>query len=102
LNDNVLCGYGYEGEVFKKIFERQFQDKLDDFFTLTLPDSPKDHIGFVCRAASHVFLMDGAGKVYKNFPLAGTTAFEVTDFFGEGVPVLIVANGASVYTYKLR
>jgi hypothetical protein len=102
LNDNVLCGYGYVGEEFKKLFERKFQDKLDDFFTITLPNTQKQHIGMVCRASTQVFLMDGMGKVYRNFPLAGTTPFKVTDFFGEGIPVLIVANGASVYTYKLK
>ena len=102
LNDKVLCAYGYEGEEFKKIFERTFQDKFDDFFIVNLPEGKKQHIGMVCRAATQVFLMDGLGKVYRNFPLAGTTPFSVTDFFGEGIPVLIVANGASVYTYKLK
>ncbi len=102
LNNKNLCGFGYEGETFKKIFERQFQDNIDEFFIVSLPEGKKDHIGFTCRAASHVFLMDGLGKVYKNFPLAGTTPFQVTDFFGEGIPVLIVANGASIYTYKLK
>jgi hypothetical protein len=67
-----------------------------------MPNNQKQHIGMVSKDATQVFLMDGAGKVYKNFPLAGTTAFEISDFFGEGVPVLIVANGASVYTYKLK
>jgi hypothetical protein len=101
-SDKTLCIYGYEGEEFKKVSERVFQDPIKDFFIVKLPDGKKEHIGFVSQTTNQVFLMDGAGKVYKNFPLAGTTAFQVTDFFGEGVPVLIVANGASVYTYKLK
>lgn len=101
-SDKTLCIFAYEGEVFKKIFGREFQDPIKDFFTVQLPDGKKEQIGFVSQTTNQVFLMDGAGKVYKNFPLAGTTAFQITDFFGEGVPVLIVANGASVYTYKLK
>jgi hypothetical protein len=46
--------------------------------------------------------MDGAGKIYKEFPLGGTTSFQLCNFFGEDVNTLVVANGASVYTYKLK
>lgn len=102
LSKNTITTFGYEGESFQKVFERSFQDSIAHIFPVALPNTPKRHIGFVLANNAQVFLMDGAGKVYRNFPLAGTTPFEVTDFFGEGVPVLIVANGASVYTYKLR
>lgn len=102
LNKNMIVVYGYNGEVFGKVFERKFQDNIDDIQVIKMPDTQKNHIGFVSKNATHVFLMDGIGKVYRNFPLAGTTAFQITDFFGEGIPVLIVANGASVYTYKLK
>lgn len=102
LNNNVLACHGYDGETFKPYFTYKFQDKIDEIFPVTFPNRTKKYIGLTCKASAHIFLMDGAGKIYKEFPLGGTTAFQLCNFFGEDVNTLVVANGASVYTYKLK
>ena len=102
LNNNVLACYGYDGETFRKFFEHKFQDTIDDIFSIDFPKKEKHYIGLTCKASAHVFLMDGIGKMYKEFPLGGSTPFTLCNFLGEDITTLIVANGASVYTYKLK
>ncbi len=102
LNNNVLACHGYDGETFKPFFTYKFQDKIDEVFPVTFPNRSKKYIGLVCKASAHIFLMDGTGKIYKEFPLGGTTSFQLCNFFGEDVNTLVVANGTSVYTYKLK
>ncbi len=102
LNDNQLACYGYNGEAFQKFFDHKFQDKIDDIFPIQFPNKAKSYIGLTCKASAHVFLMEGSGKIYKEFPLGGTTPFQLCSFFGEDMTTLVVANGASVYTYKLK
>lgn len=102
LDANKITCKGYQGEEFVTFFEKQFKDPISEFFVIKLPGETKSQIGVVSKSATQIYLINGAGKLYRDFPLAGTTPFEITDFFGEGIPALIVANGSSVYIYKLR
>ncbi len=101
LDGNTLTCRGYNGAAFTKFFEVKSEEKIDDIFVVKLPQQEKSYIGYVSKSASRIYMINGSGEAYRNFPLSGTTSFEITDFFGDGVPSLIVANGSSVYIYKL-
>ena len=62
----------------------------------------KAFLGTVCAAKNQISLLDGTGKLLPQFPLEGTTAFSIVDLLGDGKPVVLVGNGASVVAYSLE
>ena len=98
---NISCK-GYNGASFSKFFDYKSEEKVDDIFTFKLPGEDKSYVGYICKSISKVFLLQPSGQLHKDFPLAGTTPFRISDFFGDGKTSLIVANGASVYIYKMQ
>ncbi|GEM_PF-856272 len=101
LNGNDLTVYFYEGKNFKKAFRYQFGQPQDAVFAVEWAKR-KAFTGTVCEAKSQISLLDGQGKLLPQFPLAGTTAFSVVDLLGDGKPVVVTGNGASVVAYALE
>ena len=46
--------------------------------------------------------MNGAAQVFPDFPMAATTPFQVANLYEDGKDILIVANGNSIFAYKLK
>ncbi|MBK9013708.1 MAG: hypothetical protein IPM82_06255 [Saprospiraceae bacterium] len=101
LSGSDLTVYFYEGKNFKKAFRYQFGQPQDAVFPVEWAKR-KAFTGTVCEAKSQISLLDGQGKILPQFPLAGTTAFSVADLLGDGKPVVVAGNGASVVAYSLE
>ncbi|MEM6725313.1 MAG: hypothetical protein AAF598_14830, partial [Bacteroidota bacterium] len=82
--------------------EYQFPHLQDQVFEVKLPNTEASVIGTLSLGQQEIQLLDAAGQLYPDFPLAGTTRFQVADLYGYGRLILIVANGAEVYAYRLR
>jgi hypothetical protein len=101
LGGNVLAANFYEKSSFKKAFKHDFEQPQDAVFAVQWAGRDKSFIGTVCEAKSQISLLDGKGELLSQFPLAGTTPFSIVDLLGDGKPVVIVGNGASVVAYGL-
>ncbi len=101
LSGSDLAVYFYEGQKFKKAFSYQFSQPQDAVFGVDWAKR-KAFTGTVCEAKSQISLFDGQGKLLPQFPLAGSTAFSIVDLLGDGKPVAIAGNGASIVAYSLE
>jgi hypothetical protein len=106
LSGSDLVAYFYEGGNFKKAFKYKFAQPQDAVFAVewTKPQGGKRKAftGTVCEEKSQISLLDGQGKLLPQFPLAGTTPFSIVDLLGDGNPVVVAGNGASVVAYSLQ
>ncbi len=97
LSENEIVAYDHS----EKILSHQFEENQSDLFTIKTKNSIKSRIGTLSRAKRRIYLLDENGLPYPNFPIAGTTPFVMEDLFGENKEVLVVANGNSIYAYRL-
>lgn len=102
LSGADLAVYYYEKTSFKKAYMFSFEQVQDAVFPVELGNQGKKFVGTVCAAKSQISLLDGTGKVLPQFPLAGTTAFGIVDLLGDGKPVIVTGNGATVVAYSLN
>ncbi len=100
-NKDLKINYYDEADNFKQSHHAKFPVNQQDLFTLQLPNNEKAYIGTVSNINNEIFLLDNEANFIKDFPLAGSTRFEITDFFGDGKNILIVANENLIYTYRL-
>lgn len=98
--DLLINYYDAKGK-FKKSFETKLPVKSHELFTLHLLDKEKAYIGTVSNINNEIFLLDNQLNLIDDFPLAGSTRFEITDFFDDGKKILTVANENLIYTYRL-
>lgn len=102
LSDSTLAAYYYHDDKFDTYFQHQFKHVQDFVFPVALPDQQKYFIGTLSSAKKQINLLTNEGNPYPDFPLAGTSEFTVVDLFDNEENVLVVANGESVYAYRLR
>mgnify|MGYP000085457692 FL=1 len=100
-NKDLKINYYDEADNFKQSHHAKFPVNQQDLFTLQLPNNEKAYIGTVSNINNEIFLLDNEANFIKVFPLAGSTRFEITDFFGDGKNILIVANENLIYTYRV-
>jgi hypothetical protein len=94
--------YFYNGEgKFTKFFNQEFKETQDDIFTVEMVGDTKSKIGTYSKDKKRIYLMNEKGELYADFPLAGTTRFEVVDLLEDQTNVLVVANDDVIYAYKL-
>lgn len=91
-----------EKNLFEKMSEYTFKEKQSQLFKVKMPENPKHNIGTLSKEAKKVYLFNGEGELFPDFPIAGTTPFKVTDLFDNGMNVLIVADKNAVFAYKLK
>ncbi len=106
LSGTDLAVFFYEKSSFKKAFKYAFEQPQDAVFAVEWAKpkgaNRKAFVGTVCEAKSQISLLDGTGKLLPQFPLAGTTAFSIVALLGDGKPVVLAGNGASVVAYSLE
>lgn len=101
LSEESLKVSYYAGKDFKTAFEHKFDRRQDEVFPMQWGSRSKAMLGTVCREHRQINLLNDKGELLPQFPLAGTTSFQVVDLLGEGKPVALVGNGDSVYAYLL-
>jgi hypothetical protein len=81
-----------------------YYDELGDFrkkYQIQLPNQEKAYIATVSYLNNEIYLLDNKAEIIQDFPLAGSTRFEITDFFNDGKQILTVANDNMIYAYRL-
>ncbi len=102
LSEKDLTVYSYtkDGD-FAPLMNYTYQLAQDSIFEVQVPAYSQSMIGSMNKESHQINLIDGEGKNYPGFPLAGNSAFEVTNLFGNEQKILVVAFDESVYVYKL-
>ena len=101
--ENEIATYAYqEDDSFKKTFSVTTDSPVDALFPVTFPGKSNPVIGTMTREKGQINLYNAKGKRFKNFPLAGTTPFQIIKLYKSGENILIVGNGDSVFVYRLR
>jgi len=102
LVDTSLVVHFYEGTQFKPLYRTGFDTPQRDVLPVRVSGREKALVGTVSAKKQQIFLLQEDGKIYPDFPLAGTTRFFIADLFGNGQQILVVANGDSVYAYRVK
>jgi hypothetical protein len=87
--------------TFQKKYRITLPTNQDDLFPIQLDNQKKSYIATVSYQNNEIYLLNNKGKIIQNFPLAGSTRFEITDFFNDGKQILTVADDNMVYVYRL-
>jgi hypothetical protein len=102
-SESQLATYAYqEGGDFSKNFVIDTKNQVDELFVVSVPGRDKAVIGTVSKEKEQISLYSAEGKKFKDFPLAGSTAFRIVKLYKSGENILIVGKGDSVFVYRLR
>ena len=89
---------GYTGSTIRTIYSHTFPLEQDTVFAVD-----GHRIGTLNRSRRQIQLLQTDGIPHPDFPLAGTTAYSISDAFRQkGGQVLVVGDGSSVYAYTIR
>ena len=103
LSEQSLVTYTYtKSGRFEPVMDFVYPMAQDSIFTIEMAGLGKSLIGSYNEINATIHLVKGDGEVYPGFPLAGSTAFTVSPLFGTNTRILVVANGESIYAYKLQ
>lgn len=103
LSGNVLRASYYNAQNnFRSLYQLEFADKQDEICPVQIPGKDKSAVGVVSKALQQIQLLLPEGTVHPDFPLAGNTTFFIADLFGNGQNILVVANGDSMYAYRIN
>jgi hypothetical protein len=86
---------------FEVLRDIQLDDVQDGLCKVRLPDREKAGVGLISSGMNQIRLVLPGGKLHPDFPLAGDSAFFISDLFANGQQVLVVASGDSVYAYRV-
>lgn len=102
LTGNLLKVNYYNNAEIKPFLNYDFKQAQDEVFTVRPDTLTKSMIGTLDRTNKRIFLLNHQGKLYSDFPMSGTTAFDVVDLYNDRRKILVVAYENSVYAYQLR
>lgn len=102
MSGNHLVVYYYRGNTFEKLWEYTFEHPQDEIFAVRMPYQRKYSLGTLCKAKKQINLITYKGELYPDFPLAGTSKFQIVDMFKAREYVLIVGHEDSLYAYRLK
>ena len=101
LENNLLQIYFNHKNEFEQFGSFKFLDTPDLIFPIQSQNMGKAMIGSVNQKQEQIFLIDKKGNLHQDFPLAGTTPFELVNLFSENKKVVLVAVKDQVIAYEL-
>jgi len=98
-NNKLEIQYFHQGE-FQVYGNYQFSNTQDAIFPVQSKSMGKAMLGSFCKKQNQIFLLDKKGHLHPDFPLAGTTKFELLNLFSEDKNSILVADGDQVVVYE--
>ncbi len=99
-NNNLEIQY-YHQDEFQNFGTYQFSNSQDAIFPVQSKNMGKAMIGSLCKKQNQIFLFDKKGQLHPDFPLAGTTEFELVNLFSDDKNAIIVADGNQLVVYSM-
>ncbi len=100
LHQNKINGKYYEKNKLQNTFEYSFQNPQDTIFALDVNAFKEQVIASLSKAEKQINIIGSNGNLLPQFPLAGTTLFQITNFKNDE-NVLVVGHDNSVVAYRL-
>ncbi|MEM6967576.1 MAG: hypothetical protein AAF573_22620, partial [Bacteroidota bacterium] len=97
---NLKIFYRHQG-TFKKYGEYDFSTSPSSIFGVRSASMGKSQIGATDRILGQIYLFDKKGNLHPDFPLAGTTTFQLINWYQDDVNMVLVADGDVVVLYEL-
>ncbi len=101
LENNQLQIFYHHKNKFEASGNYKFSNPQNSIFAVQTKTMNKAMIGTLCKEQSQIYLLDKKGNLHDDFPLAGTTEFELVHLFSDDKKVVLVADGNQVVTYEL-
>jgi hypothetical protein len=87
---------------FKGFGNHRFSQEQSSLFEVNMPNTNKSRIGTFSEQSENIYLFNGRGNLFPDFPLSGTTPFQIEDLYNDGINVLVVGDKNAVFAYKLK
>ena len=100
LKNNELEIQYFHQDEFQVYGNYQFSNAQDAIFPVQSKSMGKAMLGSLCKKQNQIFLLDKKGQLHADFPLAGTTKFELLNLFSEDKNSILVADGDQVVVYE--
>ncbi|MFK8007275.1 MAG: DUF3352 domain-containing protein [Saprospiraceae bacterium] len=100
LKNNELEIQYFHQDEFQVYGKYQFSNNQDAIFPVQSKSMGKAMLGSLCKKQNQIFLLDKKGQLHADFPLAGTTKFELLNLFSEDKNSILVADGDQVVVYE--
>ncbi len=101
-SDSALAVYYYKDKDLERAFSMNLPGIADSLFSIKIPGIEKSALGMFNRKTRELMLVMPNGRMHPDFPLSGASAFTVCDLFDTRRRIVVVANEASVYCYRIR
>ncbi|MBK7870380.1 MAG: DUF3352 domain-containing protein [Saprospiraceae bacterium] len=102
LSDSLLSVHFYDKNKFKEGYRLKLNAVCDEVLAVHAPEMEKALVGAVSKSKRQIFLFNEEGQLIPGFPLGGNSTFFIADLLRNGQQVLVVANGDSVYAYRVK
>ena len=100
LKNNKLEIQYFHQDEFQVYGQYQFSNSQDAIFPVQSKSMGKAMLGSLCKKQNQIFLLDKKGQLHPDFPLAGTTKFELLNLFSDDKNSILVADGDQVVVYE--
>ena len=101
LKNNELEIIYYHQDQFQVFGSYQFSNSQDAIFSVRSKNMGKAMLGSLCKKQNQIFLFDKKGQLHADFPLAGTTQFQLLNLFSDDKNSVLVADGNQVVVYSM-
>ena len=103
MSKEQLGIYSYtKNNKFEGFGQHHFNNEQSHLFQIKMPQSNKFKIGTLSKTNQKAYLFNGKGQLFPDFPISGSTPFEIEDLFDDGVNVLVIGHENVVFAYKLK
>ncbi|MCW3806431.1 DUF3352 domain-containing protein [Plebeiibacterium marinum] len=99
LTDNEATLYSEKG---KKIFTKEFDGNISLTADIYQFSSNNKKIGVFDEQNQKIYLINGNGSLYKNFPLKGRSRFSIGFLSSESTQFNLIVGGDNNYLYNYR
>ncbi|NUO03476.1 MAG: hypothetical protein HUU01_22920, partial [Saprospiraceae bacterium] len=101
-SDSLVNVYAYRDQELQLAFSSRLSSVPDSLFMTPIPGLEKAGLGMLNRKNRELLLLLPDGRLHPDFPLSGASAFTVCDLFDNRRRMVVVANEAQVYAYRIR
>ena len=99
-NEELQIFYNHKNK-FDQYGEFRFLERPDEIFSVQSDNMGKAMIGAVHPEQEQIFLIDKKGNLHQDFPLAGTTPFQLVNLYSDKKEIVLVALKDQVVAYEL-
>ncbi|MCH8903241.1 MAG: hypothetical protein IIA45_04940 [Bacteroidetes bacterium] len=99
LDGDLLSVYDPDTSL---IFTYRFQFPIDNPINFSEVPGEKTRISVISSTNSQIFMFNGEGMLFDNFPVVGTKSFEIVNFYNLNSFNIITSKENKLYIYQIQ